>query len=131
MTVNAGDIGNVYPLRAGKRDRLHLQARAAIGAVGVVTVPLTYQDDPGIAIVRGGSAGLYNVTFPKGADAQGTIDVALISAAGTVKSFFIVTLDMAGGTASFQTSNAAGAATDPAVSDSLVVTVTPSMRRDF
>lgn len=131
MTINAGDIGG-YVLKSGKRDRLQLQARATVGgALGVLTQPLTFLDDPGITIVRGASAGLYTITFPKGADAQGSLDVALISPAGTVKSFYVVALDLAAGTASVQTSNAAGAATDPTVNDSFIITLWLSTRRDL
>ena len=131
MTINAGDIGG-YMLKAGNRDRLQLQARATIvGGTGIVVSPLTFLDDPAITITRGGSAGLYLLTFPKGADAKGSLDVALISPARTVKSFYLAALDLAAGTASIQTSNAAGAATDPAAADSFIVTLWLSTRRDL
>jgi hypothetical protein len=131
MTINAGDIAS-YQLNSGKRDRLLLQARATVpGAGGVLTQPLTWLDDPGITAVRGASAGLYNLTFPKSADGQGSISVQTVSAAGTVRGGYVVAADFAAGTAQIQTVNAAGAATDPAATDSFIVTLLVDTRKDF
>lgn len=131
MTINAGDMP-VYQLNSGKRDRVLLQARAVItGAAGVVVQPLAWQDDPGITIVRGASAGLYNITFPKAADVQGVIGAQGVSPAGTVKNAFGISADFQAGIASIQFVNAAGASTDPAAGDSFTISMTLSMRRDF
>lgn len=131
MSIVAGETLN-YPMKAAKRDRVELEARATItGGAGVVVTPLTAQDDPGITITRGGSAGLYNLTFPASADALGSLDVCLISPAGTVKGWYCTAANFAAGTASIQTVNAAGAATDPAAADSFIVQLTLSMRRDI
>jgi len=130
MTANAGDIGG-YGLNSGKRDRLILQARATMAGAGVVALPLTFQDDPGITIVRGGTAGLYNLTFPKSADGQGTLSAQTISALGTVRNAYLIAADFGAGTAQIQTANAAGAATDPAAADSVTVTISVQMRKDF
>lgn len=131
MSIVAGETNN-YAMKSGKRDRVELEARATItGGAGVVVTPLTAQDDPGMTIVRGGSAGLYNLTFPASADSMGSIDCALISPAGTVKGWYVTAFNPAAGTASIQTINAAGTATDPAAADSFIVQLTLSMRRDI
>lgn len=131
MSLIAGDVVN-YDLKSGKRDRLVMQARATItGGAGVVVAPLTASDDPGITITRGGSAGLYLLTFPKSADALGSLNVLLLSPAGTVKGWYATVADFNAGTASIQLVNAAGASTDPAAADSFIVTIFVSMRKDF
>lgn len=131
MAIVAGETIN-YPMRAAKRDRVELEARATItGGSGVVVTPLTAQDDPGITIVRGASAGLYNITFPASADSLGSIDCALISPSGTVRGWYVTAFNPAAGTASIQTINASGVVTDPAAADSFIVQLTLSMRRDI
>lgn len=131
MASVAGEVVN-YDLKSGKRDRLLLQARATItGAGGVVVQPLTWQDDPGITIVRGASAGLYNVTFPKAADAIGSVSAEVVSPLGTVRAAYPVSFDPQAGLATIQTSAAAGGAADPAAGDSVIVTLLLSMRKDF
>lgn len=130
MTINAGDMP-VYDAKSAKRDRVLLLARATVqGGAGVITQPLTWQDDPAITIVRGASAGLYNLTFPKSADGQGAIGAQAVSAAGTVRSVAVVAVDFAAGTAQIQALSGAGPA-DPAALDSLIVTLLLSMRKDF
>lgn len=131
MATVAGEVVN-YDLKSGQRDRLLMQARATVtGGAGAVVQPLTFTDDPGITIVRGASAGLYQVTFPKAVDQKGSISADVISAAGTVRSAYVTALDLVAGTATVQAGNAAGAATDPAAGDSIVVTIICSMRKDF
>lgn len=131
MALVAGEMLN-YPMKAAKRDRVELEAKATItGGAGVVVTPLTVQDDPNITIVRGVSAGLYNITFPIGADGFGVGDIQIVSPAGTVKGFYWTGWNPAAGTGSFQTINAAGAATDPAAGDTLSIQLTLSMRKDF
>jgi hypothetical protein len=131
MTINAGDIAG-YMAKSAKRDRLELQARATItGGAGVIVTPLTASDDPAFSVTRGGSAGLYALTFPASADALGMIDVCLISPAGTVKGWYCTAANFAAGTASIQTVNAAGTATDPAAADSIVIQILVSCRRDL
>lgn len=131
MTINAGDIAG-YTLKSAKRDRLELEMRATVtGGAGVIVTPLTASDDPIMSVTRGGSAGLYNLTFPASADALGTVDVCIISPAGTVKGWYCTAANFAAGTASIQTVNAAGAATDPAAADSLVIQLFVSCRRDL
>lgn len=131
MALVAGETNN-YNMKAAKRDRVELEARATItGGAGVVVTPLTAQDDPGMTIVRAGSAGLYNLTFPASADLLGALDALIISPAGTVKGWYCTAFAPNLGTASIQFINAAGAATDPAAADSFVVQLTLSMRKDF
>lgn len=131
MTINAGDIAG-YVSKSAKRDRLEFELRGTVsGGAGVVLPSAIVSDDPALNIVRGGSAGLYNLTFPKSADALGFIDVLLISLTGAVKGWYCVGADFAAGTASIQTINAAGAATDPATTDTIVVSFMVSCRRDL
>jgi hypothetical protein len=131
MSLVAGDCNN-YNLKSGKRDRVQLEMRAtATGGAGVIVSPLTAQDDPGMTVTRGGSAGLYLLTFPKSADALGSIDVHILSPAGTVKGWYGTVADFNAGTASIQLVNAAGAATDPAAADSFIVALTLSRLKDL
>lgn len=131
MSTVAGEINN-YNMKAGRRDRIEIELQAVItGGAGVIVTPLAGQDDPGMTIVRGGSAGLYNVTFPPGADARGTFDVTLISPAGTVKGWYGVSFAPNAGTLSFQTINGSGVATDPAAADSIAITITLSRLKDL
>ena len=131
MSIAAGETNN-YPMKAAKRDRVEMEMRATVtGGAGVIVTPLTAQDDPNMSVTRGGSAGLYAITFPPSADGLGMIDVQIISPAGTVKGWFCTAFNPSAGTASIQTVNAAGASTDPAAADSLVIAITASMRRDI
>ncbi|HYQ03717.1 MAG TPA: hypothetical protein VER96_33820 [Polyangiaceae bacterium] len=131
MSIVAGDAVN-YNAKSGKRDRIELEMRATVtGGAGVIVSPLTAQDDPGMTVTRGGSAGLYNITFPASADALCMGDVMLISPAGTVKGFYWTAMNANAGTASFQTTNAAGAATDPAAADSMVIQLFLSRLKDL
>ncbi len=130
MSGVAGEINN-YNFKTGRRDRIEIELQCTIGATGVVNAPLVGSDDPAMNIVRGGSAGLYNVTFPPGADLRGTFDVTLISPAGTVKGWYGVSFAPNSGTLSFQTINASGTATDPASADQIAVTITLSRLKDL
>jgi len=130
MSTIAGDVVH-YDLKSGKRDRLFLQARATVAAAGAITQPLAWQDDPGITIVRGATAGLYLVTFPKAADAVGSADVQVVSPAGTVKNGYWAAFDPVAGTGSIQVTDATGTAADPAVGNWFVLTLILSMRKDF
>jgi len=131
MSLVAGDVIN-YDMKSGKRDRLLLQARATTtGATGVLVQPLTWQDDPGITIVRGGTAGLYLVTFPKAADAIGSADVQVVSPTGAVKGGYWTAFDPIAGTGSVQLVDATGVAADPANGNWFVLSLILSMRKDF
>lgn len=131
MASVAGEVNN-YDLKSGRRDRLLLQAKGtSTGSTGSLGAALTWQDDPGITIVKQAGNGVYNVTFPKGVDASGSIWVDVISAAGTVRGAFVTAADFNAGTASFTTVDAAGAATNPIAGESVTVSILIPMRKDF
>jgi len=126
MSIVVGETQN-YPMKAAHRDRIELEMRIAIGAAGAVVSPLPFQDDPNMSAVHG-AAGVYTLTFPPGADANGQLDVSIVSAAGTVKGFWCTAFAPNAGTASITCSNGAGVATDPASGDVIMVAMTLSAR---
>lgn len=126
MSNCAGEVLN-YNMKAGHRDRIELEMRIAIGAAGAVVSPLQFQDDAAMSAVHG-SAGVYALTFPPGADGNGQLDVTTVSPAGTVKGYWVTAFAPNSGTASITISNGAGVATDPANGDVVMVTLTLSMR---
>jgi hypothetical protein len=126
MSTVVGETQN-YAMKAAHRDRIELEMRIAIGAAGAVVSPLQFQDDPNMTVVHG-SAGVYALTFPPGADANGQLDVTIVSPAGTVKGFWCTAFAPNSGTASITCSNGAGVATDPANGDVIMVALTLSGR---
>lgn len=129
MSTTAGDIP-VYDMRAARPDRAEVEFSIPIVAAGAVGAVLNYQDDPNITVTHG-TAGVYSLTFPPSADIRGTIDCTLVSAAGTVKGFYWSAFAPNAGTAQITTTNAAGAATDPANGDSLIIALTLSRTKQF
>lgn len=129
MSDHAGDIP-AYQFRCAKRDRVELEMVATIGASGAVVSPLTSQDDPNMSVAHG-ATGIYNLTFPPAADAGGTLDVTIVSPAGTAKGFGTTAFAPNSGTATVVCNNGAGTATDPANGDVLRFIFTLNMRKDF
>ena len=121
MAKAAGDYDGA-PVRSYQQDRRDYSWNINIGATGAPT--LATDADPGFTIARN-SAGNYSLTFPPYPAGGGARLVATIqqSAAGTVVTAAPTALDMAAGTATLITRNAAGAATDPANGDKLNVEV--------
>lgn len=126
MTAVAGDISH-YPAYSGKRDRVRLQAKQAIGAAGAVGT-LT-ADDPGITITKDAGTGVYNLVFPKAVDAQISVK-ALYSPAATVKTWWLVAYSASAGTAQIAIGNGGGTATNPASADELHLEFMLDMRSD-
>ena len=126
MAICAGET-NHYGFRAAHRDRVELEMRIQIGAAGAVVSPLQFQDDPNMSATHG-TAGVYALTFPPGADGNGQLDVTVVSAAGTIKGFWCTAFAPNSGTASITCSNGAGTATDPANGDVIMVALTLSQR---
>lgn len=129
MSTVAGEVQN-YNSKAGHRDRIELEMQAAIGAAGAVVSPLTFQDDPGMTVAHG-ATGVYNLTFPASADLRGSLDVALVSPAGTVRGFWVTAFAPNSGTAQITVVNASGVATDPASGDAMIVQLFLSRLKDF
>jgi len=130
MSTVAGEVV-YYDLKSGKRDRILLLARATIAAAGAVTQPLAWADDPGITIVKGGTAGLYLITFPKGTEPSALASVQVVSAAGAVKGGYFAAFDPVAGTGSVQLVDATGTAADPAVGNWFTIALLLSMRKDL
>jgi len=126
MASVAGEV-NDYTMYAGHRDRIEIELRAQIGSSGAVVSPLQFQDDPNMTVTHG-STGVYNITFPPGADGNGQLDCTVVSPAGTIKGFWCTAFAPNSGTASITLSNGAGTATDPASGDVIMIALTLSTR---
>lgn len=115
MTTYAGDA-SVYPAKGyGSRDYVEFRAKQVIGASGAVGT-LT-KDDPQVTVAKNAGTGTYDITFPKCTDV--TILAALVSAAGTVKTFWLAAQSATAGTAQLVTGNGGGTATNPASADEI------------
>jgi hypothetical protein len=113
MARTAGDLDNCNLLTANKNSSLNFSkvAIGGTGAVGAIT------GCPGFSYTRTGT-GAYTMVFPACVDAL--ILPSFISAAGpTIFDITVTAMSATAGTATFQTRNAAGAATDPASGDIL------------
>ena len=126
MTAVAADIAD-YPFKAARREGSFISMLVPIGATGAVgTLDV---DDPGMSISRA-SQGVYNVVFPT--CPAGRIHVSIVkSAARTIISAFgASTPSFTAGTWQFHCVDAAGAATDPANGDILLVELIAFKRAD-
>lgn len=105
-----------YPARTGRGDRKLCNAIITIGAAGAVSSIVA--DDPAFTAANAG-AGLFSLTFPKCVRAY--ITALLVSPASTVKQVYLTALNASAGTATLGTSSGAGAATNPASGDLILL----------
>ncbi len=120
MAITNKDLQRGYPAKAATRDAITLGCTAVIGAAGAVAA---VGGDRGISVAEA-NTGVYTVTFPPLNDIQANYSrlfVQVASAALTVVSAVVTAFDTANGTATVKTVDAAGAAAEPAVLDSLYV----------
>lgn len=116
MATNLGNIA-AFPAKATCIDTVISRASIVVGAAGAVAVVV---GDMGISAVNAG-AGTFTVTFPSMPGTRQSILLQLQSAALTVVDAVITALDTGAGTATVKTLNAAGAATNPASGDIVVI----------
>jgi hypothetical protein len=117
-----------YPLESAHRRRIEFEMSFLVGAAGAVGTITS--DDPGVTVAHG-SAGVYNLTFPAGADANGQLDGSPVSAAGTVTGFSINAFAPNLGTAQITCRASGGAATDPANGDRVMIQIFMNARREY
>lgn len=114
MADISGNIAS-YPMKSAMRDRLIICAEQTIGAAGAVGT--LRADDPGVTVAKNAGTGTYDIVFPKAI--RGQLQVSLVSAAGTVKTFWLAAFSATAGTAQLITGNGGGTATNPASGDIL------------
>ncbi len=125
MAINAGEANN-YPLKSGKRDRFQLHADIPIGGSGAVGTVVA--DDPAITAAHG-SAGQYNITFPKAPSGR-VLAVTLFSPASTVKTAWVTAFSPTAGTGTIVVGNGGGTPTDPNSVDVIYLTLELETRVD-
>jgi hypothetical protein len=126
MTEFAADIGQKFPSRSATRDEVKVKGTFTIGSAGAVDASAV--DDPAVTLARS-ATGTYDLTYPKCLAAH--IDVSLLSAAGTVRGWFLTAKDAKAGTATFKTHDAATpTVADPASGNSIEVRVYCETRAD-
>lgn len=112
MSEFAADVP-AYLVKAARRDVYEFEGYITIGAAGAIGS--TDVDDPQVNATKDAGTGVYNLTFPKAA--KGRLYVGFKSAAGTVKTYWIVAFDPTAGTAQLAFGNGGGTATNPASGD--------------
>lgn len=105
----------LYSLRHGNCDHALAKIKIVIGASGAVT---SSNGAPGVAATKNAGTGVYDLTFPKCPGITFT-GWTLKSAAGTVKTLWLVAYDASAGTAQIAVGNGGGTATNPASGDEI------------
>lgn len=106
MTQNASDVA-AYPAKAATRDKVDFFGQWAIGATGAVGASSV--DDPRVTLVRTGSAGTYDLTYPAGGFAFITFELLGPDATPTAMSFILTAKSPTAGTATFIAGNSTAA----------------------
>ena len=105
----------LYPVRHTKADHGFAAIKIVVGGSGAVT---SSNGSPGVSAAKDAGTGVYNLTFPKCSGITLT-GWSLKSAAGTVKTLWVVAYDASAGTAQIAIGNGGGTATNPASGDEI------------
>lgn len=119
MTTIAGNIAD-FDLKHIDNDVQIGSTEITIGASGAIGSELP--DDPGFAATKNGGTGDYTLAFPTAPKGR-VMAINIISAAGTIKGYGIISFDPVAGTLNFITHNGGGTATNPANGDKIHVTL--------
>lgn len=107
------------PCKSQNTEKRMLVDVATFGATSAVS---SNSGDAGVTLAASGT-GVFALTFPAAADADGFIGLTLVSPADTVTKVWLTAIDMKAGTATVNVANTLGTQIDPASGDKLLISV--------